>query len=159
MYYTRFDTPLCEMVLFWDENGLSRLHLVTDSGNRELPHSAPIERRDDIFTEAKAQLLEYAAGKRKTFDLRLNPEWTEYQKKVWNHLREIPYGAAYSYKDIAEMTWNPKASRAVGMANGKNPIPVIVPCHRVIGSDGKLTGFAFGLELKKKLLDLERENI
>jgi len=108
-----------------------------------------------LFGEAKRQLTAYFNGELQTFNLKLNPEGTEFQKKVWDKLMEIPYGETRSYKDIAILIGNENASRAVGMANGKNPIPLIVPCHRVIGSNGKLTGFAFGVELKKKKFDLE----
>lgn len=100
-------------------------------------------------------MIEYIVGERKVFDLKLNPEGTAYQKRVWKELENIPYGETRSYKQIAEKLGDPNASRAVGLANGKNPIPLIVPCHRVVGVNGKLTGFAFGLDMKKKLLDLE----
>ena len=93
----------------------------------------------------------------KQFDLPLAPVGTPFQLKVWQALRAIPYGELVSYKTIAEAVGNPKAVRAVGGANGKNPIPIIVPCHRVIGSDGSLTGFGGGLETKKRLIDLERQ--
>lgn len=102
------------------------------------------------------ELSEYFQGRRTEFSVPLNPSGTQFQKQVWKALREIPYGETRSYKEIAEVIGNPKACRAVGMANHKNPLPILVPCHRVIGSDGSLTGYAGGLEIKKKLLCLER---
>jgi methylated-DNA-[protein]-cysteine S-methyltransferase len=112
-----------------------------------------------VGKEVKKQLDEYFKGKRKKFDLPLEPVGTEYQKKVWNVLSEIPYGKTVTYKEVARMAGNEKASRAVGLANNRNPIPVIVPCHRVIGSNGKLVGYAGGLDKKQRLLELERENL
>lgn len=104
------------------------------------------------------QLQEYFCGKRKIFDLPIAPNGTEFQLKVWDALCQIPYGETRSYKDIAEFVGNPKASRAVGGANNKNPIMIIIPCHRVIGSDGSLIGYAGGMDVKKKLLMLEKSN-
>jgi len=108
-----------------------------------------------ILKKAYKQFDEYFRGKRKVFDLPLNLRGTEFQLKTWKQLQTIPYGQTRSYGQLAEMTGDPKASRAVGMANNKNPISIIVPCHRVIGHDGKLTGYGGGLELKQQLLDLE----
>lgn len=104
------------------------------------------------------QLDEYFAGKRKTFDLRLNPKGTPFQKKVWAALCEIPYGKTASYKEIAQAVGNPDAARAVGMACNKNPIAIVIPCHRVVGSNGALTGYASGLDRKKQLLEFEQSN-
>lgn len=108
--------------------------------------------------EAKKQLLEYLEGTRKVFDLPLAAEGTDFQKTVWKALRSIPYGETQSYKQIAEMIGQPDASRAVGMANNKNPILIITPCHRVISSDGKLVGYAAGVDIKEKLLELEKSH-
>lgn len=105
------------------------------------------------------EIMEYLNGKRKSFDIKYQINGTEFQKKVWKELTNIPYGETRSYKEIAIAIGNPKASRAVGMANNKNPISIVVPCHRVIGSDGKLVGYAGGLDIKKALLDLELRNI
>lgn len=102
------------------------------------------------------QLQEYFQKKRKEFQIPVKPVGTDFQRLVWKSLREIPYGQVVSYKDIAQKIGNPKACRAVGMANNKNPIAIIIPCHRVIGKDGSLTGYAGGLDLKKYLLDLEK---
>lgn len=111
-----------------------------------------------LLDEAFKQLGEYLSGKRKAFDLPLAPHGTAWQMKCWNALREIPYGETASYADIAKKLSNPKGCRAVGQANNKNPIAVFVPCHRVIGADGSLTGFGGGLHVKQKLLDLEKSN-
>jgi methylated-DNA-[protein]-cysteine S-methyltransferase len=106
--------------------------------------------------KASLQLREYALGKRKTFDLNLDPIGTEFQKKVWKAMREIPYGETMTYGDLARAIGSPKAFRAVGGACNRNPIAIVQPCHRVVGSDGKLTGFFGGLDLKQKLLDFEK---
>jgi AraC family transcriptional regulator of adaptative response/methylated-DNA-[protein]-cysteine methyltransferase len=112
----------------------------------------------ELVNDCRAQLNEYFAGKRKEFDLPLSPEGTDFQKNVWTHLREIPYGETRTYGELAAMTGNRKASRAVGMANHVNPILILVPCHRVIGADGSLTGYAAGIEAKKFLLQMEKEH-
>lgn len=109
-----------------------------------------------IIKKAYKQLIEYFNGQRTYFNLPLNPKGTEFQKKVWNALLKIPYGSTCSYKDIAVMIGNEKASRAVGGANNKNPIFIVIPCHRVIGANGDLVGYGSGLDLKRKLLDLEK---
>lgn len=114
---------------------------------------APIKLSDTAF----AQLQEYFQGKRMIFDFPFKLSGTEFQKKVWTTLCDIPYGETRSYKDIAKAVGNPKASRAVGMANNKNPISIVVPCHRVIGADGKLVGYGNGLDMKQKLLELEKK--
>jgi methylated-DNA-[protein]-cysteine S-methyltransferase len=105
------------------------------------------------------ELNEYFAGKRRFFDVPLNTGGTDFQRSVWKALMDIPYGETRTYKQIAQMTGNPKACRAVGMANNKNPIWIIIPCHRVIGADGTLTGYGGGLEMKKKLLELEKSSL
>ncbi len=112
----------------------------------------------EAIKEAKRQLEEYFSGKRRKFDFEINLCGTEFQKKVWKELLKIDYGICVSYGDIAERIGNKKAARAVGMANNKNPIVIVIPCHRVIASNGKLTGYAGGLEIKKKLIDLEINN-
>ena len=112
-----------------------------------------------LIKETAKQVWEYFDGKRKNFDLPLNPQGTVFQKAVWSALQEIPFGETCSYKQIAEQIGNPKAVRAVGMANNRNPIAVIIPCHRVIGMDGGLTGYAGGLAVKQYLLNLEKNNV
>ncbi|GAA4350842.1 methylated-DNA--[protein]-cysteine S-methyltransferase [Angustibacter luteus] len=130
------------------------------------PHDRQLARlpepvQDDglaLFADVEAQLGEYFAGERREFDLPLAPSGSGFQLRVWSALREIPYGATRSYGDIAaRLELGPQASRAVGSANGSNPLPVVVPCHRVIGADGSLTGFGGGLQRKRFLLDLEAD--
>lgn len=113
----------------------------------------------NLIKECFKQLKEYFEGNRKKFDLPLDAEGTEFQKKVWNELLNIPYGETKSYKDIAVAIGNEKACRAIGMANNKNPIPIVIPCHRVIGSNGKLVGYAGGLNVKEKLLNIEKIDV
>ena len=117
----------------------------------------PVE-ETELIRETKRQLDEYFAGKRKDFDVPTRLNGTEFQKRVWLALRDIPYGKTASYKDIAAAVGCPKGYRAVGMANNRNPIAIIYPCHRVVGSDGSLTGYGGGLDVKAKLLELERRN-
>lgn len=112
----------------------------------------------EILLKASAQLLEYFEEKRTTFDLNLNPDGTEFQKKVWDLLQTIPFGKTFTYAQMADKLGDPKVIRAAASANGKNPIAIVIPCHRVIGSDGSLTGYAGGLENKRFLLDLEKAN-
>ena len=111
-----------------------------------------------LIKEAYNQLNEYFNKEREQFELPLSPQGTEFQLKVWSALREIPYGETCSYKDIAIKVGNEKASRAVGMANNRKPIAIFVPCHRVIGANGKLVGYAGGLDIKEKLLEMEKYN-
>lgn len=113
------------------------------------------QRQIKILSKAVHQLKEYFDGKRKNFDLPLDVAGTSFQKSVWRELRKIPYGKTCSYRDIASRIKNPKAVRAVGNASGKNPVSIIVPCHRVIAADGSLGGYSSGLEMKRKLLELE----
>ena len=156
MYYTRFETDLCEVILIGDESGLKRIHLVAEDSNRDLLIEDDWILNDDFFKKSILQLKEYFEGKRKTFDIKLCPEGTDFQKRVWEALKNIDYGKTVSYKDIAIEIGNEKASRAVGLANGKNPLPIVIPCHRVVGSNGKLTGYAFGMTLKEKIIQLEK---
>lgn len=115
-----------------------------------------VEQETALIKEAHQQLSEYLKGERKEFDLPLNPKGTDFQKRVWRALCDIPYGETRSYKQIAEAIGNSNAVRAVGMANNRNPITIVVPCHRVIGADGKLVGYGGGLEMKEFLLRLEK---
>jgi len=112
--------------------------------------------KQDLFLEATGQLRAYFNGERTHFDLKLNMKGTDFQKKVWQQLVKIPYGETISYGELAKRIGNPKASRAVGMANGKNPISIIVPCHRVIGKNGSLTGFGGGIAVKEHLIEMEK---
>ena len=121
-----------------------------------LPCAEPETTSDDpLIAEAFRELEEYFSGTRREFDLPLNPQGTPFQQSVWAALRRIPYGGTASYKEIAEAVGCPGGSRAVGMANNRNPIAILIPCHRVIGANGKLVGYAGGLDLKRKLLELE----
>ena len=116
------------------------------------------ERETPLIVDAGNQLFEYFAGKRKIFHLPLSLHGTEFQLDVWKALQTVPYGETRSYKQIAEQIGNPKACRAVGMANNRNPVMIVVPCHRIIGHDGGMVGYACGLDVKKYLLDLEKRN-
>ena len=118
-----------------------------------------IEKETDYIRRTYLQLKEYLSGKRKSFDIEIEMIGTEFQKKVWKELLNIPYGETRSYKDIATAIENEKACRAVGNANNKNPIAIIVPCHRVVGSNGCMTGYAGGIDIKEKLLKIEKCNI
>ena len=118
-----------------------------------------IEKETDYIRRTYLQLKEYLSGKRKSFDIEIEMIGTEFQKKVWKELLNIPYGETRSYKDIATAIGNKKACRAVGNANNKNPIAIIVPCHRVVGSNGSMTGYAGGLDIKENLLKIEKYNI
>ena len=109
----------------------------------------------DAIRKASIQIDEYLKGSRKTFDLDVEPEGTDFQKKVWKELRKVPYGTTVTYGQLAARIGCPKAARAVGSAMNRNPILIVQPCHRVVGSDGSLTGFAIGLDMKRRLLDLE----
>jgi endonuclease-3 related protein len=158
MYYTRWDGQYCEFIAVGDERGLSNLHMNTGEGKRTFALDESWIRNDAFFEDVKEQIMEYERGDRREFSLDLNPAGTDYQKKVWKALSRIPYGDLVTYKDIAKAIGNEKASRAVGAANGKNPIPLIVPCHRVVGANGKLTGFAHGLRIKEDLILHEKAN-
>ena len=153
MYYCYLDTPIGELLLAGDDDGLSMIGFPKGSMRRE-PEADWIF-NEARLAEARRQIGEYFAGERRDFDLPLRLSGTDFQVSVLEALQEIPYGETVSYGDIAKRIGRPKAVRAVGAANGRNPLPIVVPCHRVIGSDGSLTGFAGGLEAKKLLLRLE----
>ncbi|MDR0676572.1 MAG: methylated-DNA--[protein]-cysteine S-methyltransferase [Elusimicrobiota bacterium] len=129
------------------QNNLNRKNFLTQN-NLKLNET-------DIIRKAISEIYDYFDGKLSQFSVKIEPNGTEFMKKVWNKLMEIPYGETRSYKDIATMIGNEKAARAVGLANNKNPIPIIIPCHRVIGTNKKLIGYAGGLDIKRKLLTLE----
>jgi methylated-DNA-[protein]-cysteine S-methyltransferase len=156
MYYCFLDTPIGDLLLAGDEESLSLVAFPEGSMRRD-PDPDWIY-NEKPFAEARRQLTEYFAGSRKQFDLPLNLSGTEFQLLVLEELRRIPYGETVSYGDIAERIGRPAAVRAVGAANGRNTLPIIVPCHRVIGSGGDLTGFGGGLDAKEALLRLEAEN-
>jgi methylated-DNA-[protein]-cysteine S-methyltransferase len=145
IYTTCMESPVGRIVLISDETQLKSVNFSEEPINEQtdLP---------DILRRTKEQLNEYFAGTRLQFELELDPEGTPFQKKVWQRLVQVPYGQTKCYRDIAIELGSVLATRAVGPANGKNPIPIIIPCHRIIGSDGKLVGYAGGLERKKWLL-------
>jgi len=139
-----------------EENGsaITKIYFINNDEQEEI-----LEKNETaLLKEAIKQLNEYFDGERSSFDLKLQPQGTEFQNKVWKALIEIPFGETRSYGEIAKIIGNEKASRAVGMANNKNPIAIIVPCHRVIGANGKLVGYAGGLHIKEMLLNLEKNH-
>lgn len=156
MYYCYLATPIGELLLAGDEDGLSLVSFPEGAMRRD-PEDDWIY-KEKPFAAARRQLTEYFAGERREFNLPVKLSGTEFQLSVLEALRNIPYGETMSYADIARRIGRPKAVRAVGAANGRNPVPIIVPCHRVIGSHGDLTGFGGGLETKEALLRLEAEN-
>ncbi|TIH19182.1 methylated-DNA--[protein]-cysteine S-methyltransferase [Marinifilum sp. JC120] len=157
-FYTRFMTPLCEIILAGNEEGLSHLHMQTGEGKRVFDIAPDWMLNDDFFIDVRTQIEAFMAGQRTEFDVKLNPQGTDFQKRVWAELCRIPCGETRSYKEVAIALGNENGSRAVGTANGKNPVPLIIPCHRVIASNGSLAGFAHGTKIKQKLLDLEKSN-
>ena len=160
----RFPSPVGELILTASETALTGVFFPT---SRHVPPLHDVERgsggevlRGDgidhsILARTRDQLSEYFAGTRTSFDLALDPRGTPFELRVWQELRAIPYGATRSYSDIARRLGDPRSTRAVGAANGKNPIPIIVPCHRVIGAHGELTGFGGGIDRKRWLLEHE----
>jgi methylated-DNA-[protein]-cysteine S-methyltransferase len=158
-YFTHLDTPLCRFLLTSNGDALTGLYLLPEHKH------APQQTSDwqespalPVFVSAQAQLTEYLAGNRTAFDLPLAATGTDFQKRVWAELETIPYGQTLSYSALAARLGKPSASRAVGLANGKNPLSIVVPCHRVIGASGKLTGYGGGLERKAALLALEQRH-
>ncbi|MHB8102407.1 MAG: methylated-DNA--[protein]-cysteine S-methyltransferase [Methanosarcina sp.] len=157
MYYDIIESLVCPILLAGDEKGLK--HVIFLKGERQVEIPDDWVENKELFREATRQLEAYFSGKLESFDLKLAPEGTEFQKSVWKTLCKIPYGETRTYKDIAASVGKPKAYRAVGLANNRNPIAIIVPCHRVIGSNGKLTGYASGLDVKAFLLKLEENKL
>ena len=157
MHYTNFESPLGPLLLAANERGLCLIHFAT--GRRPMNARPDWTRDDGIFADVIFQLREYFRGKLRQFDLPLALEGTSFQVSVWERLREIPFGETISYGELARRIGQPNAARAVGLANGSNPIPIIVPCHRVIGSNGKLVGYGGGLAIKEKLLALESQQM
>lgn len=151
--HTVIDSPYGPLTLVATDGVLSGLYMV---GQRHRPPEETFGERDDTpFDEAADQLAAYFAGGLKEFTLELRLEGTPFQRRVWERLRRIPYGETRSYGELADALGSPRASRAVGLANGRNPIGIIVPCHRVVGANGGLTGYGGGLDRKKRLLDFE----
>jgi methylated-DNA-[protein]-cysteine S-methyltransferase len=155
-YYTRMESPLGGILLVGEPAGLRRIAFL--AGNRPLAPDPAWEPGEAPFREAVRQLEAYFAGTLTGFDLPLLPQGTPFQRTVWQALCEIPYGETISYGSLARRIGRPTASRAVGAANGRNPLPIVVPCHRVIGENGKLTGYYGGVHLKAGLLALEQRH-
>lgn len=155
MYYTIKNSLFGQWIVVGNKEGITQL--LIDNGHREISIDESWQRDDDFFDGVITQLDEYASGQRQQFKCRINPAGSDFQQKVWQALMTIPYGQTQTYQQIATAIGNPKAARAVGMANQRNPIPIIIPCHRVIGADGSLTGYAYGLAMKEQLLTLESD--
>jgi methylated-DNA-[protein]-cysteine S-methyltransferase len=153
-FYTTIDSPIGELLLLGDGHALRGLYM--QGGRKPIAVAPAWERAQAPFAALTAQLEEYFDGRRETFDVSLRMRGTAFERRVWSALREIPYGETISYGELASRIGQPTGARAVGLANGRNPVAVIVPCHRVIGADGSLTGYGGGLERKRILLELER---
>jgi methylated-DNA-[protein]-cysteine S-methyltransferase len=153
--YTRIGSPLGELLLVGDGDSLHLLHM--QRGRRPIAPDPGWRRASEPFTGVRAQLSEFFAGERTAFEVPLALHGSPFELRVWGALQQIPYGATTSYGELARRIGHPEAARAVGLANGRNPVAVIVPCHRVIGADGTLTGYGGGLERKRLLLDLEAQ--
>ncbi len=152
--YAMMDSPVGPLMIAGDDDSLRYISFSTGKGAIS-PDSAWRQARTRVIDETMRQLRAYFAGERTAFDLPLDPRGTAFQLAVWQELQRIPYGCTISYGELAQRIGRPKASRAVGAANGLNPIPIVIPCHRVIGAGGKLTGYGGGLGVKESLLRLE----
>ncbi|MDQ1771173.1 methylated-DNA--[protein]-cysteine S-methyltransferase [Labilibaculum sp. A4] len=153
IYYDILPSPVGNLLLVADDSGLKQIQF--DEGNQSNGIKPNWIKDSNKLKTVADQLISYFANERTTFDVKLSPDGTAFQKQIWNQLLKIPYGKTCSYLDIALAINKPSACRAIGMANSKNPIPIIIPCHRVIGKNGKLTGYAGGLSNKAKLLEIE----
>jgi methylated-DNA-[protein]-cysteine S-methyltransferase len=151
MYRIYHNSPIGLLELTADDTAVTGLYFL-NTGRKQGKEST-----GRVLKECVKQLTEYFSGKRKVFDIKVNPVGTPFQKSVWNELLKIPYGETVSYGEIAERIGNPKSVRAVGLANGSNPISIIIPCHRVIGKNGSLVGYGGGIENKRYLLELEQK--
>ncbi|HET7307245.1 MAG TPA: methylated-DNA--[protein]-cysteine S-methyltransferase [Gammaproteobacteria bacterium] len=154
MYFCYMNSPVGRLLLAADDEALKLVSF--DTGRHVRQPDANWREDEAPLREAVRQLDEYFAGERRNFDLPLKPEGTAFQQSVWRALRDIPYGATESYGALAKRIGKPKAVRAVGASNGLNPLPIVIPCHRVIGANGSLTGYGGGLPVKHQLLALER---
>lgn len=155
--FTQIESPLGVLLLASDEQGLREIQFV--NGRHSVRRKPEWQEDAAALKEPIRQLRAYFAGELEDFDLPLAPQGTTFQQKVWADLCKIPYGETISYGELARRIGNPNASRAVGLANGSNPIPIVIPCHRVIGANGKLTGYGGGLPIKEKLLALEKRQL
>ena len=153
MWFDEFNTPIGTLTIAIDDSGLR--FVLFENNKYDAPGRQDWRRDAGPTRLARDQLLQYFAGERRIFDLTLNPAGTDFQQKTWAMLAQIPFGATWSYSQLAAKIALPKAVRAVGAANGRNPLPIILPCHRVIGANGSLTGFGGGLPTKKWLLEHE----
>ena len=158
LFYKEIESPVGKLKLVASSNALVAVLWKRERPNRVKLDTMTLDPQHPILLETERQLAEYFSGERIQFDLPLQPDGSEFQKKVWQALREIPFGQTRSYLDLAKALGSSKAARAIGAANGKNPLSIIVPCHRVVGADGSLTGFAGGVETKAALLALENRS-
>jgi len=152
-YWLEIASPIGRLLLFGTNGSVTRVDL---PANGDRPPGVP--RPNAVLRRAEQQIAEYFAGRRRDFDLPIAPVGTDFQIRVWNALQTIPYGHTRSYSELAESVCNPQAARAVGSACAHNPLPIVIPCHRVVGADGRLTGFGGGLPVKKWLLEHESEH-
>lgn len=152
MNYCYCDTLIGRIIIGATDTAVTSLYFEEKENSQNI-----VENETQLLKEAKKQILEYFSGERFTFELPLEPEGTPFQKSVWKALESIAYGKTNTYGEIAQLIGNPKAARAVGMANHRNPISIIIPCHRVIGANGKLVGYGGGLDKKEKLLSIEKQ--
>jgi len=155
-YYSTVESPIGQLLLTSNGENLTGIHMEKSAHAAEIQPAWQENSSLQVFRKTAQQLSEYFEGNRTDFDLPLSMDGTAFQKLVWRELQKIPYGETTSYKDLAIRIGNPKACRAVGLANGRNPISLVVPCHRVIGANGKLVGYGGGLDRKAQLLELER---
>lgn len=155
MYKITFDTPIGRLTAVEEDGRLTHLCLPTV---RNLPTSA-LEKQTPLLTQTKREIEEYFKGQRKSFTLPLAPHGTAFQQKVWQALLAVPYGQTLCYGQIARLIGNPKAARAVGMACNQNPLVIVIPCHRIVGKNGQLVGYAGGMAIKQQLLNLEKHGI
>ncbi|MCY1634932.1 methylated-DNA--[protein]-cysteine S-methyltransferase [Marinifilum sp. D737] len=153
LYFDIINTPIGDLLLLASDKGLKKI--LFEDQFKAFEISSTWEQSTEKLSQAKEQLLAYFNSNLVQFELQLDPDGTVFQKQIWKQLEEIPFGETKSYQDIANAIEKPNACRAIGMANSKNPIPIIIPCHRVIGKNGKLTGYAGGLNIKAKLLQIE----
>lgn len=157
LYYDRFDTPIGELTVAGDGHGIS--HILFPRNRHDAKGREQWQHGPQMVRDAREQLLQYLHGERSSFELPLSPRGTPFQLRVWHALAGIPFGQTWSYLELATHLGQPTATRAVGAANGRNPLPIVLPCHRVIGRDGSLTGFGGGLETKAALLCLEQRQV
>ena len=163
MNYCYLDTPVGALLIAGDDEAIREIRFPSKSGASRADvgwtEAGRTQSKRGAIADAARQLREYFAGRRTEFDLPLAPVGTAFQLTVWRELQGIPYGETISYGELARRVGNPQASRAVGAANGRNPIPIVIPCHRVIGANGKLTGFGGGIPTKQTLLALEARQL